>query len=112
MFKRLTTRQWSLLLSAVVLTALAGAALELCVFGAECEQRATPVAASTADSTIGWIDNPTTESVISNEVIVSGWALDRVGVREVELKINGRSVPARYGMQRPDVTKAYPDYPQ
>ncbi len=40
-----------------------------------------------------------------------GWALDRAGIRSVEVRIDGEPHAARYGLARPDVAALKPGYP-
>ncbi len=61
--------------------------------------------------TIGSIDAPADEAIVSNEVRVSGWALDPKGIRSVEIKIDGASWPATLHVKRPDVAAVRADYP-
>src|SRR3954471_15275720 len=96
-------RVWLSLASAAVLASFVAAGLELCWFGYGCRAPAPlpPPSASAVvkageDATIGWIDAPSAEAVVSNEVLMNGWTLDRAGVRAMELKIDGQSLPIRY----------------
>jgi hypothetical protein len=60
----------------------------------------------------GAIDLPTDEATLSRSAFIAGWALDVAGIRAVTLRFaNGDSVPARYGVPRPDVAAAMPGYP-
>ncbi len=61
--------------------------------------------------TIGSVDAPAAEATIGTAVRVTGWALDPAGVGRVEIRVDGRSYPARYGIFRPDVAQAKPEYP-
>ena len=84
----LTRRQWLSLASAALLASLVAAGLEPCWFGYGCRPLSPAVKAG-EDPTIGWIDAPAAEAVVSNEVVMNGWTLDRAGVRAMELRIDG-----------------------
>src|SRR5512132_422999 len=56
-----------------------------------------------ASATIGAVDAPSSEAIIGTAVHISGWALDPAGVRGVEVRLDGKPLPARYGIARPDV---------
>ncbi|SDM69732.1 Ig-like domain-containing protein [Bacillus sp. OK048] len=59
----------------------------------------------------GSIDTPSNGSVVKGEIPVNGWFLDANGVSKVEVMVDGKSMgEAQYGISRPDVFKAYPDY--
>ena len=60
---------------------------------------------------IGSVDSPSDEVIEGTRVTVRGWALDRVGIRAVEVRVDGESHPARYGTPRPDVATQRPGYP-
>ena len=60
---------------------------------------------------IGWIDAPAAEAVIGPTVTISGWALDSTGIRGVEIRVGGRTFPAKIGVARPDVAQLKPGYP-
>jgi hypothetical protein len=61
--------------------------------------------------TIGSVDAPTDETVIGGTMRVSGWALDPAGIRAVEIRLDGRAYPARYGIARGDVAQIKRGYP-
>ena len=61
---------------------------------------------------IGSVDNPAGEAVVGNTVKISGWALDPAGIEAVDVRIDERTYPARYGVSRPDVAREKPGYPQ
>ncbi len=61
--------------------------------------------------TVGWIDTPAAEAVVADSVRVSGWALDPGGIDRVEIRVDGRTMQARYGLARPDIAQAKPGYP-
>ena len=60
--------------------------------------------------TIGAVDAPLAEATIGSAIHVSGWALDPAGIRGVEIRLDGRAYPARYGIARPDVARLKPGY--
>ena len=75
---------------------------------------APPIAVSeraAAPGPEGSVDSPALEVIAEPKLSVSGWALDRAGVRAVEIRIAGESYKARIGIARPDVAKAKPDVP-
>ncbi|MDQ1000803.1 beta-N-acetylglucosaminidase [Neobacillus niacini] len=60
---------------------------------------------------IGFIDSPVAGSTVKGTTSVRGWVLDGSGVAKVEVLIDGNIVgQAQYGIARPDVLKAYPEY--
>ena len=94
------------------------------------KQRALPVAAAvpppasptTADTAasikpaapaiVGWVDVPAAESFVGDRLVTSGWAIARDGARSVDIRVAGRSYPARTGLARPDVAKKEPASPE
>ncbi|MGL5153147.1 MAG: glucosaminidase domain-containing protein, partial [Clostridium sp.] len=61
--------------------------------------------------TIGRIDVPREDTVLSNEVRVGGWALSPTGIKEIKVYIEGKfkkSIMAE--VERPDVVNIYPQY--
>lgn len=61
--------------------------------------------------TIGHIDFPTNMAVLSGQINIRGWFLDRSGVSKVEILIDDAVIgEAVYGDSRPDVLDAYPIY--
>jgi hypothetical protein len=72
---------------------------------------AAPQAAAPAPLTIGAIDTPADEAVVSTTLHVSGWALAPDGIRGVEVRVDGRAYPARYGIARADVAQVKPGFP-
>jgi len=63
---------------------------------------------------IGAIDVPLTEGVIGPRIAISGWALDSIGIRAVEIRIDGHKFEAKLGVARPDVAQiktGFPDNP-
>jgi hypothetical protein len=70
-----------------------------------------PPALVSPATTIGWVDAPSGELVVGSEVHVTGWALDPSGISGVEVRFDGHAYPARYGVEREDVGKLKPGYP-
>ena len=70
---------------------------------------ATPTA--TAPTTIGWVDQPEAEAIVGTRIALSGWALDPLGIRDVEVRVDGVPHAASLGIARPDVAKAKPGFP-
>jgi hypothetical protein len=64
-----------------------------------------------ASMPIGAVDAPQSELIVATAVRVSGWALDSGGMRGVEIRLDGKAYPARYGIARPDVAQARVGYP-
>src|SRR5450631_35411 len=58
--------------------------------------------------TVGAVDTPAGEVIIGSAIRVTGWALDPAGVRGVEIRLDGRPHPARYGIARLDVAQVKP----
>lgn len=73
------------------------------------QHRAPPV--SLPAGTVGAVDTPAGEVIIGTAIHVTGWALDPAGVLSVEIRLDGRPHPARYGIARPDVAQVKPGYP-
>ena len=61
---------------------------------------------------IGAIDTPVGEGVIGPRVKITGWALDPVGVRSVEIRLDTLRFAAAIGVGRPDVAREKPGLPQ
>ena len=61
--------------------------------------------------TIGWVDEPAGEGLVGPDVRVTGWALSTVGIRAVELRVDGVAFAARFGLPRHDVAAVRPGYP-
>jgi hypothetical protein len=61
--------------------------------------------------TIGFIDVPDAEAIVGPHVTLSGWALDPVGVRGVEVRLDAHRFAARTGIARLDVARVKPGYP-
>ena len=59
----------------------------------------------------GHVDFPVEDHVLGPSVRIVGWALDPTAIRRVEIRVAGRSYPARLGVGRPDVARAMPGYP-
>ena len=87
------------------------------------QRRAAPVPTAAAPATapgapsapaatsIGSLDEPQNESVSGTKLHLAGWALDPSGVAGVDVRVDGRSYPARFGVARDDVRKLKPGYP-
>src|SRR5438105_9979727 len=60
---------------------------------------------------VGWVDEPIRETVVGDLFKTNGWALAKAGIRDVGLRVDGRSYPARYGLPRPDVAAQKPGFP-
>jgi len=60
---------------------------------------------------IGWVDSPAGDLIQDTGVNMRGWALDRAGIRHVEVRVDGKPYEARYGLPRPDVASLRPGYP-
>jgi hypothetical protein len=59
----------------------------------------------------GYIDSPAFGATINNRATISGWFLDRSGVSTIEILIDGKVMgTAQYGLPRPDVNLAFPQY--
>lgn len=74
---------------------------------------ATAVApsAAVAPAPIGWVDVPSSDTVVGPVVKLAGWALDADRIRAVEVRVGGRTQPATYGVARHDVAAVKPGYP-
>lgn len=58
---------------------------------------------------IGYIDSPIKETVVTPNPTIVGWALDREGVKKIEIVLNDKQhFPAKYGLVRNDVKAIYP----
>jgi len=63
-------------------------------------------------ASIGALESPAADTIVSGIIPVGGWAFDRDGVERVEIWVDGRiACEAAYGGKRPDVAAAYPLYP-
>ncbi len=76
---------------------------------------ASPAAAgapgvAVAPAPIGWVDLPSSDTVVGPVVKVAGWALDADRIRMVEVRVGGRAQPATYGISRQDVAAVKPGY--
>ncbi|MGI8385425.1 Ig-like domain-containing protein [Robertmurraya sp. P23] len=59
----------------------------------------------------GYIDTPTTGSTIKGLTTIKGWYLDSSGISKIEILVDGKLVGnAQYGISRPDVYSAFPEY--
>lgn len=67
---------------------------------------AAPASVIPVPTTVGWVDTPAAETVISNTVSITGWVMDPVGIQGVYVRVDGTPHPARYGLPRPDVAAA------
>ena len=70
-----------------------------------------PAAEAAAPATIGFIDSPAAEAVEGTRIAISGWALDPLGIRGVDIRVDGVPYAASYGIARPDVAKEKPGFP-
>ncbi len=109
------------LLAAVLVLALGGALLQhrlRIATGPEPTANvpvASPAAAgapgvAVAPAPIGWVDLPSSDTVVGPVVKVAGWALDADRIRMVEVRVGGRAQPATYGISRQDVAAVKPGY--
>ena len=65
------------------------------------------------ESSIGDIDLPRNGLLYHDTIPVTGWALDFEGVSSIKVSVDGHFVGfASGGVARPDITSAYPGYPQ
>jgi N-acetylmuramoyl-L-alanine amidase len=65
----------------------------------------------TIENTLGFMDKPVSGSSINGNQNVYGWFLDRSGVANIEVLVDGAVVgQAVYGDARPDVQKFYPQF--
>ena len=55
------------------------------------------------------MDAPADANVLGTSLKVAGWALDPLGIKSVEVRIDGKPHAANYGLPRPDVAAAKPD---
>ncbi|HVO89623.1 MAG TPA: hypothetical protein VMV45_13855 [Casimicrobiaceae bacterium] len=60
---------------------------------------------------IGFVDEPVHESTVGATLKANGWALAPSGIRDVQIRIDGRSYAAQYGASRADVAAVKPGYP-
>lgn len=61
---------------------------------------------------IGWLAPVRNLGLPGGVLTASGWALDRDGVIQVRINIDGNEVGfATYGLSRPSVSQQYPDFP-
>jgi beta-N-acetylglucosaminidase len=62
-------------------------------------------------ASIGSIDSPSVGSEVKGDTVVSGWFLDMSGIAKVEVYVDGKYIgDAQYGLSRPDVRNAFPDF--
>lgn len=62
-------------------------------------------------NTKGWIEAPASNNINTDELKVSGWAIDPEGVARVEILLDGKAKLASYGSERHDVAAANKDIP-
>lgn len=66
-------------------------------------------------SPIGYLDEPSNNAIYSNnpdKITVRGWALNAAGVKEIKVYLNNQLMGnAQMGLDRPDILKVYPGYP-
>src|SRR5438046_1941199 len=67
-------------------------------------------ASAAASAPIGAVDAPSSEVIVGTAVHISGWALDTAGIRDVEIRVDGRRYATRYGIPRPDVAQSKSGY--
>jgi hypothetical protein len=60
---------------------------------------------------IGSVDAPLAEAIVDTTLRVSGWALDPAGIKGVDIRVDGKSYAARYGIARPDIAAAKAGFP-
>lgn len=68
-------------------------------------------AASPLPPIVGWVDEPVSESTVADRLVTSGWALGAVGMKGVDIIVDGERHAASYGSSRPDVAAHEPRYP-
>ncbi|MFT8316348.1 MAG: NlpC/P60 family protein [Clostridium sp.] len=57
------------------------------------------------------IDTPRAGSFLSKSTLIGGWALNKSGIKEVQILVDGKfKGRAKIGISRPDVAKVYPAY--
>ncbi len=66
------------------------------------------VAAPAIPGPTGALDTPVADNVVSDTLSVTGWALDPLGIKAVEVRVDGVAYPAKYGLPRADVAAAKP----
>src|SRR5438477_4666120 len=93
----------------VAAAVLIAAALAIASTVAWQQRRAPPLALP--PGTIGAVDSPVAEAAIGTSMHVAGWALDPAGLRGIEIRVDGRAYPARYGISRRDVAEIKRGYP-
>jgi len=59
----------------------------------------------------GAIDTPTADAVVGPRLTITGWALDRAGIKAVEVRLGAERFAARLGIARADVAQAKSDFP-
>jgi beta-N-acetylglucosaminidase len=59
----------------------------------------------------GYSESPSNGSTVKGDAVVGGWFLDPSGVAKIEILVDGQSIGlAQYGISRPDVANAFPEY--
>ena len=62
-------------------------------------------------ATIGGVELPAAEGIVGFAVSIAGWALDPNGIRVIEVRFDGSTLPAKSGLERADIAAAHPGYP-
>ena len=62
-------------------------------------------------TTIGSVDTPAAEAIVDTTLRISGWALDPAGIKSVEIRVDGMSYAADYGVARSDIAAVKPGFP-
>ena len=110
--RRARARRGSRRLFAGVLAVVAVvAAIEFAAVTRSGPDRPAPAVPPPAAAPFGFVDSPVEDTVAAGPLTITGWALARDGVRAVELRLPGVTVPAVTGLARPDVAQAKPGYP-
>ena len=59
----------------------------------------------------GYVDVPVQGATVTRTTFVGGWALDNGAITSVRIYLDGKYLSdARIGLERPDVSKVYPQY--
>ncbi len=80
-------------------------------------EHAAPLANQARSDVVLWVDEPVLVDGVATQQIngglsVMGWALANEGIKAVTIELDGIVAGnAHYGMRRPDVARAYPNYP-
>ena len=70
----------------------------------------TAAEAPSPPATIGSVESPAAEGILGPAVSLSGWALDPSGIKRIEVRLDGNSLPAKSGLERNDIAAAHPGY--